>query len=121
MPINPETTKRGNLLAGIPENLPEEIFETLIDQPDIRIERILSKNHSSPDSGWYDQPEDEWVMLLQGSARLELDRSDKPIVELVAGDYLLLPAHCRHKVLWTSSEPACVWLAIFFRSASSPE
>ncbi len=99
-----------SLFADIPRNLPEELCQTLLENPSVRIERIVSQGHSSPAEGWYDQEQTEWVLLLQGQARLSFAEADP--VDLNPGDYLLIPAHCRHRVDWTSSDPACIWLAI---------
>ncbi|MGY6276602.1 cupin domain-containing protein [Methylomonas sp. MgM2] len=100
----------GSLFADIPRQLPLELCQTLLENPTCRIERILSKGQVSPEQGWYDQEQTEWVLLLQGQAKLSF--ADAEPVELKAGDYLLLPAHCRHRVDWTSRDPVCIWLAI---------
>ena len=103
-------TSLASLFADIPQQLPEELCQTLLENPTVRIERILSRGHSSPEHGWYDQEQTEWVILLQGKARLSF--ADAESVDMKAGDYLLLPSHCKHRVDWTSSEPICIWLAI---------
>lgn len=101
-----------SLFANIPQQLPVELCQTLLENPNIRIERIVSKGHRNAADDWYDQTQSEWVMLVQGRARLCFQNAEP--VELNAGDYLLLPAHCKHRVDWTSSEPPCIWLAIHF-------
>lgn len=90
----------GNLFSGIPAKLPEELIEELVVQPSVRIERIVSKGHASPDGFWYDQAEHEWVVLLQGEALLQLEGEKEP-VRLKPGDYINLPAHRKHRVEWT--------------------
>lgn len=107
----------GNLFAGLPEVLPEELFETLLDQPGCRVERIVSRGQSTPAGQWYDQAWDEWVLLLQGAAALQLE-GQEGLLELRPGDYLLLPAHCRHRVAWTADGEETLWLALHFSSAS---
>ncbi|QPK63666.1 cupin domain-containing protein [Methylomonas sp. LL1] len=99
-----------SLFADIPRQLPDELCQTLFQNPTIRIERILSRGHHSAENAWYDQEQTEWVILLQGKARLGF--ADAEPVELNPGDYLLLPAHCKHRVEWTSSNPVCIWLAV---------
>ena len=89
-----------------------ELFETLLSTPGLKVERILSRGHTTPDKEWYDQDQDEWVILLQGQATLLFD--DDSTTDLGPGDYLLIPAHTRHRVIHTSTEPPCVWLAIHF-------
>ena len=99
-----------NLLA-LPARLPaEELFESLADGGDVRIERIISSGQSSPDGFWYDQAQDEWVAVLQGSARLTWEDGTERVLD--TGDWLLIPAHTRHRVEWTSTAPPCVWLAV---------
>ena len=98
------------MFADIPQPLPHELCQTLFENPVVRIERIISKGHNSAENFWYDQEQPEWVMLLQGQARLSF--IDAEPVEMNPGDYVLLPAHCKHRVDWTSEEPECIWLAI---------
>lgn len=99
-----------SLFAAIPNQLPEELCQTLLSNPGLRIERIVSKGHSSPKGFWYDQDQDEWVLVLQGQAKLNF--IDTEAVELKTGDYLLIPAHCKHRVDWTTPDEETVWLAI---------
>lgn len=110
--VNDDRPQSGNLFADIPkEPLEEEQFGILHRQTDLKIERIVSTGQRTPGDEWYDQEENEWVVLLSGAARLFIegeaqDRSLQP------GDWLLLPAHCRHRVTWTQQQPATVWLAV---------
>ena len=101
-----------NVLAQIPGELPEELFETLLTTPQVRIERIVSHGHASPPNFWYDQEEGEWILLLQGAARLTVDEQT---IELRPGDCLNLPAHQRHRVDWTTPSEPTIWLAVFYR------
>ncbi len=107
-----------NIKAAIPEQLPEEMFETLQQWPSVRIERIVSKGHSTPVGQWFDQDWDEWVLLIQGEATLLYQNESKPF-HLSAGDYLLIPAHTRHRVEWTPSDVATIWLAIHLQGNES--
>ncbi|WP_419913529.1 cupin domain-containing protein [Hoeflea sp.] len=109
--------KTGNLLSGLPEGrAKEEIFETLEIAPGMRIERIVSTGQVTADDDWYDQDEDEWVMVLAGSARLLIAGEDKER-QLGAGDWIHLPAHCRHRVTWTQEDPPTVWLAVHYEAS----
>ncbi len=101
-----------NILAGIPDHLPQELVDTLIEHDSIRIERIVSHGHASPAGFWYDQPQHEWVLLLQGSAKLVFD--DAETISLQPGDVMNIPAHKRHRVEWTTPEQPTVWLAIHY-------
>ena len=101
-------------IFDLPVPLPDdEVFTTLINSDEVRIERIVSTGQTTPEGQWYDQDEDEWVMLLQGEAILEYETGEK--LNLSAGDHILLPAHCRHRVAYTSYQPPCIWLAVFVK------
>lgn len=101
-----------NILADLPDST-DEIFETLLEKPGVKIERIISSGQATPAGEWYDQAGDEWVVLLSGSATLMIEGETSPR-RLAAGDYLLLPAGCRHRVEWTDPEVKSVWLAVHF-------
>lgn len=110
-----------NLLANLPLTLPDELLQTLVSAPGLRVERIVSLGHASPADFWYDQSEHEWVLLVQGAARLQIECLPSEAtpgsideVELQPGDYVLLPAHRRHRVAWTHPTEHTIWLAIFF-------
>lgn len=103
-----------NIFSNIPSQLPEELFECLLERDNVHIERIVSRGHVTPEGYWYDQAFDEWVMLLQGQAVICYER-DQDRIALKAGDYLLIPAHTRHRVEWTASDTDCIWLAIHLR------
>jgi len=106
----------GNLLQQLPKDLSQEVFEKLVELPGLTIERIVSKGQSSPESGWYDQANGEWVLVLQGEGQLEFEQpiDGQHIITLTSGDYIDIPAHTRHRVLATSSEPETIWLAIHY-------
>ena len=78
-----------------------------------RVERIVSSGFVSPPSFWYDQDEDEWVAVLSGEGTLEF--GDGSLETLKEGDWVFLPARLRHRVAFTTTEPPCVWLAVFGR------
>lgn len=100
-----------NLFANIPADLPEELVETLLESDSIRVERIISHGHASPEDFWYDQDENEWVVVLKGSAKL---RFEDETVEMQPGDYINIPAHKRHRVEWTTPDEPTIWLAIHY-------
>ena len=102
-----------NLFADIPQDLPEELFSEIFKNESLRIERIVSKGHSSDPDFWYEQDEHEWVIVLQGEA--ELEYADGAVKRLQPGDYVLIPAVCKHRVKSSSVEPRCIWLALFFK------
>lgn len=101
----------GNLLANLPASLPEERFDTLLARPGVRIERIVSTGHASPPDFWYDQPQDEWVCVIAGSASLSIEGEPAARI-LQRGDWIEIPAHVRHRVEWTDANAPTVWLAV---------
>jgi len=91
--------------------MPEkEVTEALFPDTGVLIERIVSSGQTTPPDEWYDQERDEWVMLVQGSARLVWENGK--VMSMQSGDWVLIPAHERHRVDYTSSEPPCIWLAV---------
>ena len=101
-----------SLLRDLPDSLPEEWFETLVETDAVRIERIVSRGHATPDGEWYDQSRAEWVLLLQGAARLFF--SDGREVDLAPGDWLEIAAHEKHRVAWTDPDRQTIWLAVHY-------
>lgn len=104
-----------NLLSPLPPVLPEEQFETLAQGcGSFRLERIISRQHTSPPGFWYDQDSTEWVLLLSGSALLLLQAPDGQVqpCPLRPGDFLEIPANCRHRVEETAEGVDTVWLAL---------
>ncbi len=90
----------------------QEIFETLLKKPNIMIERIVSCGQVTEKDKWYDQRKEEWVILLSGNAKIEFLEEE---ISMEAGDYIYIPAHCKHRVTYTSTHPACIWLAIHWK------
>ncbi|CAI1861848.1 cupin domain-containing protein [Serratia proteamaculans] len=90
-----------------------ETFETLLSQPNVKIERIISTGQSSPPDFWYCQPQSKWILVLQGSAGLRFD-NESDIRVLNSGDFVNIPAQCRHRVEWTDPNGPTVWLAVHY-------
>ena len=102
-----------NLFAPIPPEITEEIIQVLLATGNFRLERIVSSGQATPPGEWYDQDTHEWVALLTGAAGLRFEDEAEPRV-LRPGDYLLIPAHRRHRVEWTDPETPTVWLALHY-------
>jgi cupin 2 domain-containing protein len=99
-----------NLFNELNKNEAQERFDTLFTaECGAKLERIVSYGSESTGQ-WYDQAWTEWVMLLSGKAQLEF--ADGSVCDLVPGDYILLPPHCRHRVTWTLPNVPSVWLAL---------
>jgi len=103
--------RRGSLFAEVPRELPAELTTVLASGSGARVERIVSRGHATADGEWYEQHEDEWVLIVARAARLEL--SDGESVELAPGDWVDLPAGLRHRVAWTAPDIETIWLAVF--------
>ena len=103
-----------NLFTNIPSDLRDELFETLLQTSSFRIERIVSHGHCSPEGFWYDQDDNEWVILLKGRAVLCFEDHHENIT-MNPGDYINIERHRRHRVQWTDPEQETVWLAIHYQ------
>jgi cupin 2 domain-containing protein len=109
-------TAQGNLFASLDPAATEEQVRLLLAAPDVRIERIVSTGQASPPGFWYDQEWDEFVLLVSGSAGLRME--GEPALRLLRpGDHLMIPAHVRHRVEWTSASEPTIWLAVHYRQA----
>lgn len=100
-----------NIFDDLPQHMPKEVVQTLIQAADVRIERIISHGHASAADFWYDQSQNEWVIVLKGAARL---RFEDGMAEMKPGDFINIPAFKKHRVDWTTSEEPTVWLAVWY-------
>ncbi|MBF2025488.1 MAG: cupin domain-containing protein [Oscillatoriales cyanobacterium C42_A2020_001] len=101
-----------NIFQNLPQQLDAEVFEILVRHETVKIERIVSKGHTSPQSGWYDQEQNEWVIVLQGEAIILFEHGEP--MRLTAGSYLNIPSHQKHRVDWTDPTQATIWLAVHY-------
>lgn len=100
-------------LTDLPPAAREEAIDVLVRGQNLRVERIVSHGHASPPGFWYDQEQDEWVLLVSGAARIAFE--NEPVERTLGpGDYLHIPAHRRHRVTWTTPDGPTVWLAIHY-------
>jgi cupin 2 domain-containing protein len=104
--------RAGNIFADFPESIGQEQFRTLFENHAVRIERIVSQSHSSPTGFWYDQAQDEWVIVLRGHATLEFAGGE--LTQMKEGDYLVIPRHVKHRVNQTG--PNTIWLTVHIKS-----
>jgi cupin 2 domain-containing protein len=102
-----------NLFRPHPDASCREIAETLLAEPRVRIERILSLGQASPPGFWYDEGEAEWVALLKGAARLRFEDEPEPRT-LLPGDFLAIAPHRRHRIEWTDPGEPTIWLAVYY-------
>ena len=101
-----------NIYQNIPKNAKEEIFEVLAKSENTRIERIISNGPESSSGEWYDQEENEWVVLLKGKAKLVFNEVEEV---LEPGDHILIKPHRRHKVEILEEAGETIWLAVHFK------
>lgn len=90
-----------------------ETFDNLFSNENLMIERIISHKSLTASDLWYDQVNNEWVILMSGEAKIEFENNE--VIELFAGEYIFIPAHTKHRVIYTSETPKCVWLGIHFK------
>ena len=102
-----------NIFSNIPDNLPDELIEIISKNRDIKIERIVSRGHKSNGDFWYDQDKNEFVFLVSGEAKLRFENEDK-IIKIKKGDYLIIHAHKKHRVEWTSTKEETIWLTVHY-------
>jgi len=101
----------GNLFDNVPGSLREEQIIEILSLPGATIERIVSTGQTSPQEFWYDQDLTEWVLVLSGAARIQMEGEEEPR-QLTTGDYLCIPPHKKHRVVWTDPERPTIWLVI---------
>jgi cupin 2 domain-containing protein len=101
-----------NIFKNIPPEFSGERTDVISESEHVRIERIVSRGHASPEDFWYDQAEKEYVLLLQGMAALKFEDEKEPVV-MKPGDHVVIPAHVKHRVEWTDPEQDTIWLAVF--------
>jgi cupin 2 domain-containing protein len=109
--VNYQVMKINNLFNNVPLQTENEVFEVVWETPTFLLERIISTGQTTPDGEWYDQAQAEWVIVLQGRATLMVEETE---YHLNTGDYILIPAHRRHRVIQT--ETPTVWLALHAKS-----
>ena len=86
-----------------------EQHDALYMSSHVRVMRIESSSHTSTEGFWYDQPDDEWVAVVAGDAVIEFDDGTRH--PMGAGDWVVIPAHCRHRVAETGEKT--IWLAVY--------
>lgn len=102
-----------NIFADIQKHVPEEVFETIIRTQQFKIERIISRSHATKEGEWYDQDNNEWVIVLKGSAGLLFEGKNEVLI-MKPGDYINIPSHRKHRVEWTDPKEETIWLAIHY-------
>lgn len=112
--------RHGNLFAAVDAATPDEQVQALLTAPGLRVERIVSTGQASPPGFWFDQDWDEFVLLVSGAAGVLIE-AEVATRSLGPGDHLIIPAHVRHRVEWTSASGPTVWLAVHYRPADAAD
>lgn len=102
-----------NIFSKLPSAKKSEVFDILLKQKGIKIERITTLGQTTPAGKWLSEKTDEWVIVLQGKAKLKFVGNKKHIL-MKTGDYLFIPAGTSHRVEWSDPKQKTVWLAIHF-------
>jgi len=102
-----------NIFRDLPKMVIDEMSEALLETQHFRLERIISSGQKTPPGEWYDQDRNEWVILLGGNAGL-LFEGETEVCVMRPGDYVLIPAHRRHRVEWTDPEQKTIWLTLHY-------
>ncbi|MDR2007096.1 MAG: cupin domain-containing protein [Acidaminococcales bacterium] len=100
-----------NIFECFQGNNGKEITEELFRLKEGRVARIISTGQKSAPGFWYEEKEDEWVIVLLGEGEIEWPDGRRKFLK--AGDWLFLPALEKHRVAYTSACPPCVWLAVY--------
>lgn len=106
--------KCGNIYSRIPVKKDKEIFQTLLKNKKLKVERIISQGQVTEKGKWLKETHDEWVIVLKGAGKLRF-RKDNHLIKLKAGGYVLIPANTAHRVEWTSPREKTIWLAVYIR------
>ena len=81
----------------------EEVVRILAEGKNVKIEKIISTGQTTD---WQESEQNEFVILVQGEAEIEYFE-DK-------GDTILINRGEKHRVSYTSKNPCCIWICIFF-------
>ena len=96
--------QRGRLLDSTVAPRTGEHRAEIVRVRNLVVEQVLSGQVEPVD---YNQDEDEWAVVLEGSAVLDVEGER---VELMKGDWVLLAARAPHRLLHT--EPGTKWLTV---------
>lgn len=106
-----------NIYQQLPDASKNEVVEEIMLHHNVRLERISSQGQSS--LAWQSSEQNEWVLLMQGAAKLCFAEPQQ-VLALKPGDYLLIPANCRHRVAWTSPQQQSIWLCCYYADKPLP-
>lgn len=100
-----------NIYESILVDNDKEEFIEILKSEKLRVERIVSTGQVSKKGFWYEQEENEFVLVLEGNAILEFEEKE---ISLKKGDFINIEAKRKHRVKYTSKDEPTIWLAIFY-------
>ena len=103
---------RKNIFDTVGINLTDEFIETILPRDSFNVERIISEGHASPSDFWYNQDTNEFVLLLKGEAEIQFEDGS---LNLLPGDYFVIPKHKKHRVNKTHPTEKTFWLTIHYQ------
>lgn len=107
--------EKTNIFDNIQVDKKNENFFEILHSKTVKIEKIVSNGQKTPKNYWYNQDRNEFVIILDGFAKVEIKEGDSiKEVELSKGDYLDIKANIEHRVSYTCEENPTVWLAVFY-------
>ena len=100
----------------------KKVVKILTENENVKIEKIISTGQVT---GWQESDKNEFVILIQGNAEIENFNANENIIknikntndmklQLGKGDTVLIKKGERHRVSYTSKNPCCIWICIFF-------
>ena len=95
-----------NIFKNLKYDLTKETIDEIFSSPKIRVERITSSGQTTD---WFNQDENELVILLEGEAIIQF--LDKELT-IKKGDVINIPSNQIHKTINLSN--TCLWLCIFY-------
>ncbi|MGP8209278.1 MAG: cupin domain-containing protein [Acidimicrobiales bacterium] len=113
MAVAVTAARRGTLRPGESSPARGEALFPLLGAPGLEVRQVLSGELEAPVD--YLQEEDEWALVVTGSALLEVDDA---VIELGPGDWVWLPAGTPHRLLRT--EPGTSWVTVHHRPHVGP-
>lgn len=105
----------------------EEVVRILAEGKNVKIEKIISTGQTTD---WQKSEQNEFVILVQGEAEIEYfedknfekngniiknqRNTNNKKLQLAKGDTILINRGEKHRVSYTSKNPCCIWICIFF-------
>lgn len=87
-----------------------ELHITVYESDVLKIQTIKSFGFKSAEGEWFDQNEEEVVLIIRGRAVLQFDDKN---VSLEKGDKYIIKRHEKHRILYTSKN--CEWYCVYIK------